>query len=115
EKLVMQFGPNITVNQGSPLWLYQKPVLGFHPCENPNLGNRVIIFDSYIEDRSGGAWMEIEDGYFKLEVGSTDDLEFVPSLSRLNAHHRDGTSLMVRYRRVPKSKFDEWWKAFDWN
>ena len=41
EKLVVQFGPSLILQQGSPLWLFEKPVLGFHPFRNPNLGNEV--------------------------------------------------------------------------
>jgi hypothetical protein len=113
EKLVMQFGPNLTVGQGSPLWLDQKPVLGFHPQVNANLGNEVIIFDSHIEDQSGTPWMKIEDGSFSLEAGPTEDLVFRPRITALHAHHKDGTSLQVRYRRVTLSTFENWWARFN--
>jgi hypothetical protein len=119
EKLVMQFGPNLTIGQGSPLWLDEKPVLGFRPQPNPNLGNEVIIFDSFIEDRAGNPWMKIEEGSFSLEAGPTNDLIFRPRTAALDARHKDGTSLQVRYRRVPLSRFEEWWKSFNhdkrWN
>jgi hypothetical protein len=113
EKLVMQFGPNLSIGEGSPLWLYERPVLGFRPHDNLNIGNRVIVFDSYIEDHSGNAWLKIENSFFSLELGSTADLEFKPLLRMMQARHKDGTHLEVRYRRVPISGFDEWWAVFN--
>ncbi len=113
EKLIVQFGPNLTLTEGSPLWLYEKPILGFRPQTNLNYGNEVVIFNSYIEDRAGQPWMRIEDNSLSLETASTQDFIFRPQTTAFSAHNRGGTQLHGRFRHVPCARFEDWWKGFN--
>jgi hypothetical protein len=113
EKLIIRFGPCLTLTDGSPLWLYGKPILGFRPQQNPNFGNAVVSFDSYIEDHSGSPWLRIEDGSFSLETNSTRDFIFKPQTNLFDARNGDGTTLTGRFRHIPVADFDAWWRGFD--
>lgn len=115
EKLLVRAGPGLVVGEGSPLWLYGKPILGFHRHHVPDLEGNVLIFDSYIEDRAGAPWMKIEDGWFDLDAGSTNDLIFPPQARTLNVRHVDGTNLNVQYQKEAVRDFPSWWDNFDIN
>jgi hypothetical protein len=113
EKLLVQFGQCLILEQGCPLWLFEKPILGFRPYQNPNFGNEVVVFDSYIESRAGEPWMVIEDGSLSVKTGPTHDFAFSPQTNAFKAHHRDGTQLNLRFRRVRLHDFNDWWRAFN--